>query len=199
MRELRPGLWHWTTFHDGIGAPVSSYYVEPAGALIDAREPDDGIDAAFADRAAPQQAIVTSGLHMRHADRFAEAFGCAVRAPAEARERLGDDAAFDPYGDGDEIAPGITAVHIGSLCPDEYVLHIAHGPGAIVFADGLMRYADTLGFVPEEYIGDDAEKVTSGLADAYRGLLEREFDDLLFAHGEPLVGGGQAALRDVLR
>ena len=75
MRELRPGLWHWTTFHDGIGAPVSSYYVEPVGALIDAREPDGGIDAAFAGRPAPQQAIVTSGLHMRHADRFAEAFG----------------------------------------------------------------------------------------------------------------------------
>src|SRR5439155_340543 len=56
MRELRPGLFHWTTFHEGIGAPVSSYYVEPAGALTDGRVPDEGIEAAFDGRAAPQQA-----------------------------------------------------------------------------------------------------------------------------------------------
>jgi hypothetical protein len=31
---------------------------------------------------------------------------------------------------------------------------------------------------------------------AFRGLLERDFDSLLFAHGEPLVGGGRAALKD---
>ena len=25
MHEILPGLWHWTTFHDGIRARVSSY------------------------------------------------------------------------------------------------------------------------------------------------------------------------------
>src|SRR3954454_25354061 len=199
MRELRPGLFHWTTFHEGIGAPVSSYYVEPAVALIDARVPDEGIEAAFAERETPQQAIVTIGLHMRHADRFAEAFGCPVRAPAEARDRLGPDTQFEPYRGGDEVAPGITAIQIGHLCPDEYALHVAHGPGAISFADGLMRYAETLSFVPDNLIGGDTERVKAGLSDAFRALLERDFDDLLFAHGEPLVGGGQAALREFLR
>jgi hypothetical protein len=32
-----------------------------------------------------------------------------------------------------------------------------------------------------------------------RGLLTRDFDHLLFAHGEPLIGGGRAALRRFLR
>src|SRR2546426_10623273 len=109
MRELRPGLFHWTTFHEGIRAAVSSYYVEPAGALIDARVPEEGIEAAFGGRATPQQAIVTSGLHMRHADRFVEAFGCGVRAPAEARDRLGEDAGVRAYHDPHQIAPRITA------------------------------------------------------------------------------------------
>src|SRR5947208_16799280 len=115
MRELRAGLFHWTTFHEGIGAPVSSYYVEPAGALIDARVPDEGIEPAFSGRATPQQVIATIGLHMRHADRFAEAFGCRVRAPAEARDRLGDDAKFEPYGDGDERAAGSTVTQVGVI------------------------------------------------------------------------------------
>ncbi|HEY3019650.1 MAG TPA: hypothetical protein VGJ32_05630 [Solirubrobacteraceae bacterium] len=199
MRELRPGLFHWTTFHEGIGFQVSSYYVEPAGALIDARVPDEGLEGAFGGRATPQQAIVTSGLHMRHADRFAEAYGCRVRAPAEARDRLGDDASFEAYDDGDEVAPGITAIQIGALCPDEYALHIAHGTGAISFADGLIRYGDTLGFVPDSLLGDDPQAIKAGLRDGFRGLLERDFDDLLFAHGDPLIGGGRAALREFLR
>jgi hypothetical protein len=198
MRELRPGLFHWTTFHEGIGIAVSSYYVEPAAAVIDARVPDEGIEAAFAGRAAPQQAIVTTGLHMRHADRFADAFGCAVRAPAEARDRLGPAAAFEPYGDGDEVAPGVTAIHVGSLCPDEYALHVAHGPGAVSLADALMHYGDALGFVPDNLMGDDPDAVKAGLEDALRGLLDRDFEDLLFAHGDPLVGGGKAALREFL-
>src|SRR2546425_1160942 len=53
MRELRPGLFHWTTFHEGIRAAVSSYYVEPAGAVIDARVPEEGIEAALGGRAGP--------------------------------------------------------------------------------------------------------------------------------------------------
>jgi hypothetical protein len=197
MQEILPGIVHWTTFHDGIGARVSSYYVEPAGALIDPRVPDGGMDA-FAGRDRPQQVVLTSGLHTRHADRFVDAFGCLIRASPEALERL--DGALDaqPYSDGDEVAPAITAIHIGKLCPDEYALHIAVEQGAIAFADGLVRYGESLGFVPDTLMGDDPKTVKDGLKDAFRGLLKRDFEHLLFAHGDPLIGGGKAALRDFL-
>ena len=159
--------------------------------------PDEGLDA-FAGRGRPQQIVLTSGLHARHADRFAEAFGCVIRASPQALDRVGEALDAEPYRDGDEVAPGITAIHIGSLSPDEYALHIAVGDGAIVFADGLIRYAGTLGFVPDGLSGDDPEPVKEGLKDAFRGLLLRDFDHLLFAHGDPLIGGGKAALRDFL-
>ena len=35
-----------------------------------------------------------------------------------------------------------------------------------------------------------------GLRDAYRELLELDFDRLLLAHGEPLASGARAALRE---
>jgi len=197
MQEILPGLFHWTTFHDGIRARVSSYYVESAGALIDPRVPDDGLDA-FAGRERPQQVVLTSGLHARHATRFADAFGCVIRASPEALERVGGDLDAAPYADGDEIAPGIGAIHIGSIAPDEYALHIAVAEGAIAFADALTRYAGVLGFVPDALLGDDPATVKAGLKDAFGGLLTREFDHLLFAHGDPLIGGGRAALRDFL-
>ena len=45
-------------------------------------------------------------------------------------------------------------------------------------------------------MGDDPEGVKRGLLRAFRGLLERDFDNLLLAHGEPWLGGGKAALRE---
>lgn len=198
MRELLPGLLHWTTFHDGIGVRVSSYYLEPAGVLIDPRVPEEGLEA-FAGRAAPQQVVLTSGLHVRHAAQFADAFGSVIRASPEALERVGGGLDAEPYRDGDEIAPGVTAIHIGRLCPDEYALHVAVGGGAIAFADGLHSYGDEIGFFSDDLLGDDPVAVKAGLKDALRGLLTRDFDHLLFAHGEPVIGGGKTALREFLR
>ena len=35
MQEIFPGVLHWTAFHEGIEVDVSSYYIEPAGVVID--------------------------------------------------------------------------------------------------------------------------------------------------------------------
>lgn len=196
MREVLPGVLHWTTFHDGIRLEVSSYYVEPAGVVIDPRVPAQGLEEPFEGRARPQQVVLTSGLHARHATEFADAFGCVIRASPQALERLGGELDAEIYTAGEELAPAITAIHIGAICPDEYALHVAVGDGAIVFADGLHRYGDALGFFSDDLLGDDADKVKAGLMDAFHGLLTRDFDHLLFAHGDPLIGGGKAALRD---
>ena len=49
--------------------------------------------------------------------------------------------------------------------------------------------------VPDSLM-DDPQETKQGIQDACRGLLERdfEFEHLLFAHGEPVVGGGREAL-----
>jgi hypothetical protein len=159
---------------------------------VDPRVPEEGLEA-LPDR--PQQVVLTSGLHDRDAARVAEQFGIPIRAPREAVARLGGQLEVETYSQGDEIAPGVTAIRIGRLCDDEYALNIAVEKGAIAFADGLHRYGDALGFFGDDLLGDDPGKVKEGLKQAFSGLLERDFDHLLFAHGEPLVGGGKAALR----
>ena len=55
-----------------------------------------------------------------------------------------------------------------------------------------------LSFVPDEYMGPDPEAVKAGLRESYERLLERDFDHLLLAHGNPWVGGGKAALQAFL-
>ena len=195
MREVLPGVYHWTAFHAPFGARVSSYYIEPAGVLIDPVLPDDGLDA-FAGRERPRQVVLTSGLHTRHADRFADAFGCPIVTSREGAERIGDALEVETYGDGDDVAPGVRAVRVGVLCPDEYALHITATEGALALADALHHYGDALGFFGDELLGDDPKAVKEGLKQQLLALLQRDFDHLLFAHGDPIVGRGKTALRD---
>lgn len=192
MRELLPGLFHWSTFHEPIGTHVSSYYVQPAGIVIDPKVPADGFEALPGE---PQQVVLTSGHHHRDAAQFAKRYGIPITASRPAAERMAEFLSVETYTDGDEVAPGVTAIHIGKLSADEGALHLALDAGVLAFADGLIRYGGALGFVPDQLIGDDPEQIKEGLKDSFRGLLTRDFDHLIFAHGEPLIGGGKEALR----
>jgi hypothetical protein len=42
---------------------------------------------------------------------------------------------------------------------------------------------------------DEPDQTKAGLREAYRRLLELDFDLLLLTHGDPVVGGGKTALR----
>src|SRR5215216_366520 len=204
MDELRPGIWHWTAFYDSIGQDVSSYWIEPAGIVVDAMIPPGGGLEWWEDRdVKPQQLVLTIGLHWRHNEQFADRFGIPIRVPAPALERYqGTDRAdkAETYEWGDEIAPGVTAIEIGGIAPDEAALHIAHGDGAVAIADGLLRVRGgaPLGFMPDMLMGDDPETVKADLRDSYRGLLTREWDTMLLAHGDPISSGAKRALKDFL-
>jgi hypothetical protein len=197
MQEVVSGIWHWTAFHPRIRQPVSSHYVEPAGALVDPMLPAEGIEWFEARDRTPTQILLTNRHHYRQSDAFVEAFGCPVRCTRQGLHEFEGGPEVEGFEFGDELAPGITAVEIGAICADEAALHIAREKGAVAFADGLIRPAGgPLGFVPDGLMGDDPGTVKSALKDSLRGLLERDFEHLLFAHGEPLVGGGKSALAD---
>ena len=199
MQEIVPGIHHWTARHPDIGIEVSSYYVEPAGILLDPLEPAEGLGFFDALEAPPRQVVLTIGLHWRHSDRFRDRYGATVRVPASGLHRLdGSDREAEPFRFGDEIAPGVTAVEVGGIAPDDTALHIEHGGGALAFADGLIRMGGALGFVPDHLMGDDPAAEKQAIRDSLHGLLERDFDALLFAHGDPLPRGGHSALRDFL-
>ena len=70
----------------------------------------------------------------------------------------------------------------------------------MAFADGLVRDGDSpLSFVPDQFMGDDPEGVKRGLKEAFRRLLDCDFDHLLFAHGNPWIGGGKEVLRQFVK
>jgi len=92
---------------------------------------------------------------------------------------------------------GVRSLRIGELCTDETAFWIPGAEPALAIADGIVRdERGQLSFVPDELIGDDPEAIKRALRDAYRRLLSLEFDHLLFAHGEPWIGGGKRALAE---
>jgi hypothetical protein len=196
MQEILPGIWHWSALHEKIGERVHSYFVAQAGALIDPMVPEEGIEW-FAERP-PERILLTIRHHYRHSGRFTEAFGCPVFCNETGLHEFAGGPEVQGYAPGDELAPGIRACEVGVICPDETALHITVGEGALACADGVIRHDDgRLGFVPDWLLGDDPEAIKAGLRASFVRLCEQEaFDTLLMAHGEPLVGGAKAALRE---
>lgn len=193
MQEIAPGLWHWTARHEHIGSNVSSYYLAPERVLLDPMIPAEGIDW-FEQQGPPEHVLLTNRHHDRHAWQLREAFGCEVHCVRVGLHELEGRGPVEAFEFGDELPGGIVAYEIDAICPDEAALHIP-AYGALACADGVVRWrgGEELAFVPDQLM-DDPEGTKQGLRDAYRRLLELDFDLLLLAHGEPVIGGAKEAL-----
>jgi hypothetical protein len=195
MDEIQPGILHWTAYRDTIGADVHSYFHVPSGTLIDPMEPSGGLDAV-ARHARPQRIVLTNRHHYRHSDRFSAEFGCPVLCHEAGLHEFDDGREVEGFAWGDELAPGVTALEIGVLCPEETALLLETGDGAVALADAAMRGRHgELRFVSDGLLGDDPQAIKEGLRAAFRRVCdEHEFASLLLAHGDPIAAGGRSAL-----
>ena len=198
MKEVLPGLHHWTAYHEGVGFDVSSYYVPGARALIDPMLPDLGLDS-FEDTE-PTVILLTIRHHYRASDAFREAFGCRVRCHESGLHEFEGGPQVEGFSFGDEVAPGIVALEMNAISPDDTALHIdlGAGTGAVAFGDGIVHWGGgRIGFVPDRFM-DDPDQTKRGIRESARRLMDRDFDSLLFAHGDPIVGEGRKALEAFL-
>src|SRR5579884_1275511 len=192
VREISPGIWHWAARHPRIGVDVSSYYLADDAVLLDPMVPPDGLEW-FEEHGAPRHILLTNRHHDRDAWRLREHFDCTVHCVRNGLYELEGRGPVEAFDFGDELPGGAVAYEVGAICPDETALHFPERR-ALACADGVTHYGGRLGFVPEQYM-DDPQATKRGLREAYRRLLELDFDLLLLAHGEPVVDGGHEALR----
>ena len=192
MKEIVPGIWHWTAIHPSTGSEVSSYWVRPSRVVIDALLPEEGIDAFAAEP--PERVLLSNRHHLRHAELFHEELDCTIHCPKPGLHEFENGPEVEGFDFGEEVVPGIEAIEIGAICPDESALLIRDAR-ALSIADGIRHYDGEMGFFADWLLGDDPEGVKSGLREAYAGILDRDFDSLLFAHGDPIARGGRDALR----
>lgn len=197
VREIAPGLFHWTAFHPDQRVVVSSYFVESAKVLIDPMLPDDGL--GWFETRRPEHVLLTNRYHSRGSAGFADAFGSRVRCHRAGLEHVRERVAAEPFEHGEILAGGIEALAVPGEVPDETALFVPDAGGGLTFADILIREGDgPLGFAPDGWYGDDPEPAKARVVEAGRALLTRDFRHLLLTHGDPIVDGGRGALRTFL-
>jgi hypothetical protein len=196
MDEIADGLFHWTALHEGIRAEVHSHFHAASGTLFDPMEPPEGLGWFERTGRVPQRIVMSNRHHWRHIPRYVEAFGIPVLCHEAGMHEFADGREVGGFAFGDELAPGVTALEVGVLCPEETALRIDAGDGALLFADCVIRGRHgELGFVPDSLLGDDPDAVRHGLRERFRALAEDvEFDALLMAHGAPVPSGGRSML-----
>jgi hypothetical protein len=195
IRQLSPGVVHWKTTHPNLGMDVSSYLLTESGVAFDPLAPQDGLDWFEEKGVVPREVLLSNRHHLRDSRSFAERFGCAIHASRPGMHEFSPADGVVPFEFGDTLAGGVVAHEVGVLCPDETAFEVPD-VRALVVADGVINY-DGLRFVPDHLIGDEPEAIKRGLAARYLQLVEEvDFDHLLVAHGEPVIGNGRTALRD---
>jgi hypothetical protein len=195
VRELTPGLWHWSALHPSIHKRVCSHYLESERVAIDVLIPEEGLEW-FEAHGAPEHVVLTNRHHSRDAWLLRDEFGATVHCIRNGLHELDGRGPVEPFDFGDELPGGVHVHKVGVICPDETALHIpAHR--ALACADGVVNWngVEQLTFVPDMLM-DEPEQTRAGLRAAYRRLLALDFDTLLLAHGAPVVGGGKQALAE---
>ena len=198
MNELLPGIFHWRVPHPDIHIEVDNYYVsnlQPAF-LIDPLVPQEGIDW-FHQHPAPKHIYLTNRLHDRHCRRFITHFGVRVWCQKTGLQESADgNLEVTPFRFGETLPGEVRALEVGVLCPEETAFLLPTHGGVLSIGDAIINEDGELGFVPDTLIGDNPSTVKRGLKAAFLRICQQEtFDHLLFAHGDPIIGGGKKSLR----
>jgi glyoxylase-like metal-dependent hydrolase (beta-lactamase superfamily II) len=199
MNELLPGVYHWSAFKPNIRQVVHSHYWAPGKTVIDPWLGDDpGPVLDELRQRGVDQIVLSNRHHWRSCTDLRAAFpDVPVLCNDEGLYEFTDDEERDvePFGVPSVLAPGLRALAFGAICADDTALLLETGGGALLFADGVIVWDGELSFVPDFLLGEPEEDKAKLLHGLRRLLAEAQFDNLLFAHGEPWIGGGRAALQ----
>jgi hypothetical protein len=140
--------------------------------------------------------LLTNRHHHRDSARFVDRYGTRVLCNRLGQMEFTGGEAVEFFDVGDDLPGDVRAIGVGAICPDETALHL-RGHRALAVADGVVRHPHDgpLAFVPDMLMSDPP-RTRARLADAYRRIVDEvDFDHLLPAHGDPVIGTGRDELR----
>jgi hypothetical protein len=191
MEEVLPGVHHWTAKHPNHGLEVSCHHVAGSRTAIDPLLPAEGIE--WLEERGVDRVVLSTRHHLRHSEPLAERFGCPILCHESGLHEFDEGPDVSGFAFGDRLAADVSALEMDSISPDDTVLRIDAGGGALLFADAVIHYGE-IGFVPDHLIGDEPEPVKDAIRQRCRSLMDQDFEVLLFAHGAPLTEGARDAL-----
>jgi hypothetical protein len=203
MREVAPGLLHWTArhpeWHPGeFGAEVGSYaaLTDDELLLVDPLAAPDELDGLLRERVS---ILITIGYHVRSAEelwkRWRRRVQVTIHGPPNAGKRL-PAKAFSELRPGDEGPAGVRAFAIGRPVRGERPLWIPSHE-ALAFGDAIVTNTDgELCMWIQDPLNDErAAFYRDRFAPTLQPLLELPLKRVLVTHGPPVLKNAAAALR----
>jgi glyoxylase-like metal-dependent hydrolase (beta-lactamase superfamily II) len=186
-------LWH---FYDAsVKAELFSTAVEtPDGVLLVDPIPLQEESLAELVTGHPVAGIfLTNANHCRAVLQFSEKFSVPIFAHRVTATAC--DLSVREAKDRDSFLPNTRAVEIAGAAPGEMAIYNAEDDGSLVVGDALINF-EPYGFalLPEKYCTNAKEMRRS-----LRGLLDYEFERMLFAHGTPLMRSARKKLEQLLQ
>lgn len=190
MQQLLPGLWRWTAPHPDWrpgGAPGSvddwpqevgcvAYEAPRTLVLVDPLVPEDGfLDELVERRDRPVSILQTIRFHGRSRELLERR--CADRLAPEPGPGV------DPVPIGGTGETMVWLPELRALVPGDRLLGDGRG-GLRMTPESWLRY------LPLD---------RAGLAEALRPLLDLPVEHVIVSHGEPVIGGGRAAIARAIR
>jgi len=139
VKQILPGVFHWTRVHPKINIEVSSYYLAAERVLIDPLVPDEGLGSLSAE---PRHILLTNRHHYRDSGQFQARFDCDVWCVETGLHEFTDGEKVTAFRFNQTLMGGILAIEIGALCPDETAFLIPKAEGLVALADGVVRRED---------------------------------------------------------
>lgn len=205
VTRIEDGLWAWTGFHEEWRKDVGCVYVEGTDTvcLVDPIIPSEdrdrflaALDRDVARLGLPVHVLLTVFWHTRSARELAERYDAEVWAPSRARAAVERRAGpgVRTFRPGDEL-PGEVTTHATARSNEVVLFLPAHR--ALVSGDVILGADDgALRLCPASWLPDGVGQ--DELRSSLEPLLALPVEHVLVSHGQPVIGGGSAALERLL-
>ena len=192
ISEILPGVHRWSAFSPEHKVELTSHSVWDGRSLLvfDPIPLTAEVSDWFPTPCAPDAAVLTNENHERDASAWREPYPLAIWAAPEAFLSLSGVRRWDPTRPpfaGWEIVP-----LPGGVGGETAWFHA--GKSLVVFGDAVVNLPGRgLEVLPAKYCRDQPMLRTS-----LRGLVQRPFENAVFAHGDPLLGDASARIAAML-
>jgi hypothetical protein len=204
--ELAPGIWLWRAQHPewhSTTERVGCYALETGGglAIVDPLLPpgreNDLLGWLRARRGNEALVFVTIRYHVRSASEVAHALDAPIAGHPALVRRLNDPRRLLDATSGRELPLGLVARRIGNPRRSELPLH-APDLTALVFGDAVVGVEGGLRVWEALETPSRRAWYTKRFLPTLAPLAELGIEHVLVTHGQPVIGAGTRALREML-
>src|SRR5659263_304230 len=131
MEELVDGVFHWKAPHPDIKTEVGCHFVAGSGTAIDPLiPPSEGIE--WFDGRGLERIVLSNRHHLRQAPELAERFGVPILCHEAGLHQFEGGPKVEGFAFGDRVADDAVALEMDAICPEDTVLLIECGGGALL-------------------------------------------------------------------